>query len=209
MHESEGAVVAAMGVGVALGRHAMRGPAGMPHGAGGRGHRLVGELFFERGQLAHSAHHMDVVLAHKSHARGIITPVFKPAQPFHHNGNSWPVSCITYNTAHTCLLIYRRSLRLDSAGPGGTGTSPPWGVLPCSDKEGRNRQAAPASIFLLQARGPCYIFFLSTKSSLYTSTLAPETRRCMKISNSPSARSRATASAMTSLTISHSAASGG
>ena len=101
VHHGQGPIVGAVGVGVAFGGHAVGGPAGVAHGAGGRGDAFfVGQFFFQRSQFARGPHHVQRALAQKGHTGGIIAAVFQTAQTLHHYGNRGPVARIADNAAH-------------------------------------------------------------------------------------------------------------
>ncbi len=88
-------------MGIALGGHAVGSPAGVPHGAGRRGDAFFcGQLFFQRGQFARGARHMQTPLTGKGHASRVVPAIFQTAQTLNHNGNSRPVTRITDNAAH-------------------------------------------------------------------------------------------------------------
>ena len=110
VHQGQRGIVAQMGMGVALRRHAVRGPAGVPHSAGGRGNRLLGQVFLQGRQFALGSHHAQSALAHKGHAGRIITPVFQTAQALHHHGHGGPVARISDNAAHISYSRKTRSL---------------------------------------------------------------------------------------------------
>ena len=77
VHQGQPPVIAALGVGIAFRRLAVRGPAGMPHGRGGQGHGFV---------------------------RRVIPSIFQTTQSFHHHGNTGTMTGIADDAAHSFLL---------------------------------------------------------------------------------------------------------
>ena len=104
MHDGQAAVVGSMGMGIALGGHAVRGPAGMAHGAGGHGNRLLDQLFLKGGKLALGTGDAQLAALHAGNARGIIAAVFKTPQAFDDHRHRRTVPGISDNATHGDLL---------------------------------------------------------------------------------------------------------
>jgi hypothetical protein len=85
VHDGDRAGAVDVRVGVAVGRRAVRGPAGVPD-AERAGQRLVGDLLLEVGQLAGLALDLQrALVVEHGDARAVVAAVLEPAQAVEHH----------------------------------------------------------------------------------------------------------------------------
>jgi hypothetical protein len=96
-HDAAGAV--AMGMGVLLGRPAVRRPSRMPDPVFPL-ERIAGDHFLEARQLPGAPAQLDLAVAHDRHARRVIPAILEPPQPVDQDRQDVLVADISDDAAH-------------------------------------------------------------------------------------------------------------